>query len=245
MAADNSSTLDSFISAYQPDFPYAIDNELLVNWYPQRLVKRVNGESLLELGVGHGWSIDYLSNYFKRHLVIEGSPEIIKKFQGQFPECKAEIVEGYFETFDTTERFDVIAMGFILEHVDDPALILNHYRKFLRKGGSIFVAVPNAEALNKRIGYEAGMIDDFFILNAGDLALGHQRIFSLETLRDLFRKTGYKEIAMEGLLLKPFSTPQLNSLNLPPEVWQALLKVGINYPELCVAVMAQLQDDRV
>ncbi|MGT2489668.1 class I SAM-dependent methyltransferase [Cupriavidus basilensis] len=59
---------------------------------------------------------------------------MIELFRSNHPDSPARLVEGYFEDFDTDERFDVIVMGFILEHVDDPGLLLARYRRLPQAG---------------------------------------------------------------------------------------------------------------
>ena len=58
----------------------------------------------------------------------------------------------------------------------------------------MFVTVPNAKSLNRRLGLELGIIDDIYSLNANDLALGHQRQYCRDTLRQTLRKTGYRTL---------------------------------------------------
>lgn len=232
--------LDSFSQAYRKEFHYALDNELILNWYPKRIMKSALGESLLELGIGHGYSTERFAKHYKRHVVVDGSPEIIGQFQQQFPDCKAEIVCDYFEKFDTDELFDVIVMGFVLEHVDDPVQILKRYRKFLNPNGTVFVTVPNAQALNKRIGLQAGIIDDLYALSEADIAQGHQRLFSIESLKQLVVSAGYKPLTIEGMFLKPITTTQIKELALTKEILNAMMTVGIDYPELCVGLLMQI-----
>jgi 2-polyprenyl-3-methyl-5-hydroxy-6-metoxy-1,4-benzoquinol methylase len=123
--------LDNYLKAYEGDLQYDFDNEILLNWYPQRILKHTqNCKALLELGLGHGYTTSIFSKQFNRHVVLDGSAAIIKNFQTKYPDCKAEIVETYFEEFETNEKFDLIVMGFILEHVDDPIQILKHFINF-------------------------------------------------------------------------------------------------------------------
>lgn len=234
--------LDTFSPAYNDEFQYALDNELVLNWYPGRIMALAKGDSLLELGLGHGYSTTRFASHFTQHVVIDGSTEIITQFQRKYPECRAQIVHQLFESYETTERFDSIVMGFILEHVDDPAAILCKYRKFLKPGGSVFVTVPNAEALNKRFGHDAGLIRDLYALGPGDIQLGHQRVFSVATLEALANEQGYKSIHVEGIFLKPITTDQIKQLKLSPAILNAMMTVGVNYPELCVGILMELKD---
>jgi trans-aconitate methyltransferase len=234
-------TLDEHVTAYQGNNLYDFDNQILLTWYSQRVLRNaVRGASLLELGLGHGFSTNIFSGRFQPHVVLEGSAAVIDNFRGRFPDCQAHIVETYFEEFSTTDRFDVIVMGFILEHVDNPLTILDHYREFLSPRGKMFVAVPNAEVLNRRLGHLAGMLDDMTALSDNDRLLGHKRYYTVAKLRDEVERAGYTLERMEGIYLKPFTTRQIVSLQLDQKIIHSLCEVGVSYPELSCGILAEL-----
>ena len=235
-------SLDNFVAAYGEDFSYAFDNNIMLNWYPGRIMQLCPGRgSLLELGIGHGFTTNRFSKYFSRHVVIDGSASVIEQFRNHYPDCRAEVVQSYFEDFDTEERFDVIVMGFVLEHVADPGLVLQRFKKFLSPGGRCFVAVPNGESLHRRLGHAAGLLDDLMKLGRCDLELGHQRQYSLDSLSDQLREAGYRAVRKEGIFLKPLTTSQLQSLQLDENIIQAMCTVGIDYPELSCALLFQVE----
>jgi len=234
-------TLDNYVAAYQGDNLYDFDNEILLTWYPQRVLHHAGAaRSLLELGLGHGYTADIFSRRFSRHVVLEGSPAVISNFRGRRPDCRAEIVETWFESFVTDEHFDVIVMGFILEHVDNPQLILRRFRDFLAPGGKIFLAVPNAEVLNRRLGHLAGLLDDMNTLSENDILLGHKRYYTLESLSAEVVQAGCGVDRLEGIYLKPFTTRQIVSLQLDRKVIDALCSVGVQYPELSCGLLAEI-----
>jgi SAM-dependent methyltransferase len=234
--------LDKVSSEYKPGSATEIENNLILNWYPKRILERLGHESLgsvLELGIGHGYTTALFNNYFERHVVIDGSPAVIEQFRENYSLDTIEIVESYFETFDTNEAFDVLLMGFVLEHVDDPDLILTRYRKFMKPGGRLFIAVPNAKSLNRRLGLAMGKIDDIYSLNQNDLALGHKRNYCLDTLKEAIHRAGYDCVWEEGIYLKPLP---LGYMQLMPEFdsnLQAMLEVGVDFPELCVGLLVE------
>jgi trans-aconitate methyltransferase len=233
--------LDVHVAAYQGGNLYDFDNEILLTWYPQRVLHHARvARSLLELGLGHGYTTDIFSSRFARHVVLEGSPAVIRNFRDKYPDCSAEIVETWFESFATDERFDVIVMGFILEHVDDPLLILRRFRDFLAPGGKMFLAVPNAEVLNRRLGQLAGLLDDVTTLSENDLILGHKRFYSVATFSADIAQAGCGVDRLEGIYLKPFTTGQIVSLQLDRKVIDALCIVGIDYPELSCGLLAEI-----
>jgi trans-aconitate methyltransferase len=195
---------------------------------------------MLELGLGHGITANIFSKKFEKHVVLEGSPGVIQNFKESFPQCRARIVETYFETFDTEEKFDVIVLGFVLEHVEDPCEILSRYKNFLSPAGKMFVAVPNAEVLNRRLGQLAGMLENIEALSENDHLLGHKRYFTVRSLSATIARAGYQIEKMEGIFLKPFTTRQIVSLNLDARIIRALCEAAVDYPELSCAILAQV-----
>ncbi len=235
--------LDNHVQAYEGLSIYDYDNHIQLKWYPERVLRFSEGaSSLLELGLGHGIATNIFEQYFKRHVVVDASLAVIKNFRQHFPDSKVEIAESYFETFETSERFDVIVFGYILEHVDDPVLVLRHFRKFLAPGGRMFVAVPNAEVLNRRLGFMAGMLPDMQLLSEHDLLLGHKRYYTVESLRRNVQQAGYEIKRIEGIYLKPLSTSQMISLNLDDRIIRALCLTAIDYPELSCGILAELKE---
>lgn len=232
--------LDTHLKAYQKSYIYEFDNQIQMNWYPKRVVsEKQEGASLLELGLGHGITTNYYSNFFERHLVLDASPAVISYFKESFPNCKAEIQEVYFEDFETTEKFDLISMGFVLEHVDDPALVLAHYKQFLKPGGRIIATVPNAEVMNRKLGHIAGLLPDMQVLSEHDLVCGHKRYFTVQSFTDTIKREGYTIKRIEGIYLKPLTTAQMISLNLDEKIIEALCIMGIDYPELCCGILVE------
>lgn len=236
-----SNALDDHVGAYQGQSIYDFDNSIQLKWYPKRVATFANGaRSLLELGLGHGITATEFEQHFERHVVIDASPAVIQNFRDRFPTSKVEVVESFFETFDTSERFDVIMFGYILEHVDDPVRILKHFRPFLTEGGRMFVTVPNAEVLNRRLGYLAGMLPDMQDLSEHDHLLGHKRYYTVESLKEDIDQAGYSVKRLEGIYLKPLTTSQLLSLELDERIIDALCAVGVDYPELSCGILAEL-----
>lgn len=235
--------LDFYVRAYEGDLQYDFDNEILLNWYPKRILNFTKGsKSLLELGLGHGYTTNIFSDIFDRHVVVEGSLAVIQNFKKKYPICNCEIRNILFEEFSGDEKFDVIVLGFILEHVDYPIEILRHFRQFLNpNGGKMFVTVPNAEVLNRRLGNIAGMLPDMQTLSENDMILGHQRYYTVETLKDDILKAGYEIERLEGIYLKPFTTSQILSLALDRKIIDALCVVGVDYPELSCGILAQVK----
>lgn len=244
--------LDSYKQSYTTAFPYFEENLIIHMVYGKHIGQYIQSHGLrtaMSLGVGHTVVaqpiLQQLTNgTLERYVIVDGAPQIIEDFRHSLEPAPdgLELIEGYFETFTTSGRFDVIEAGFILEHVDDPAFVLSRLHQFLAPGGRIFIAVPNARSLHRLLGNMAGLLDDLYVLSPSDLALGHKRYFDLDTISALVREAGFKIVNTEGLMLKPFTTHQLNTLNLPPSVWQALVNISADYPEISNAIYLEVTE---
>ena len=229
-AAPSREDLDLYAEIYTND-PYERENILTDTDYAERCVRLATApRRWLELGLGRGARLRRISENSESVLALDGSPEIVSRHQGQYPNVRIELT--YFEDFETTERFQNIGMGFILEHVDDPRALLRKYRGMLAEGGSIFAAVPNASSLHRLLGHRAGFLPDLHLLSANDQRFGHKRFLTCAEWRAVFESEGLRIDRVEGLYLKPFTTTQMEKLELDPQVYRALLDIGRELPEI-------------
>jgi SAM-dependent methyltransferase len=61
------------------------------------------------------------------------------------------VFHGTVEEFATDERFDMIFMSHVIEHVLDPATTIGRLAELLKGGGVLYVETPNVAALDARI----------------------------------------------------------------------------------------------
>ena len=234
--------LDEHAAAYEGNSPYDLDNGILMRWYARRVVELTRGaRAVLELGLGHGFTAQVFAPEFEDYTILEGSAAVIAAFRRRCPGFRGRIVEGFFEDYAPPAPFDVVIMGFVLEHVEDPEGLLRRYGRLLGPGGRLFVAVPNAASMNRRLGHLAGLLPDLLQLSQHDLDLGHRRYFTTESLREAVERAGGEVVRMEGIYLKPLTTEQLRSLGLSPRIFEALCQLGTAYPELCCGLLAEVR----
>jgi trans-aconitate methyltransferase len=244
--------LDAFSSAYQKGFRHYEENILMLSSYADKLSTSLlarQPRSMISLGIGHqvvcSKIIQSMSNLLESYTIIEGSSAIIETLQMQYQLPNfVHIQHEFFEKYEPERQVDAIEMGFVLEHVDDPVGLLKRYRTFLSPNGSLYAAVPNAKSLHRMLGHEAGLLEDIYQLSPADRQLGHKRYYDLQTFSNLLRKEKFNIQQISGLLLKPFTTAQIASLQLPPNVLQALCTCATNLPEIANGIMIEATLDR-
>ena len=78
-------------------------------------------------------------------------------------------------------------------------------------------------------------------LGSADKALGHQRSYTVSSMANQLEYCGYKIINTEGIFLKPLTTNQLKSLELTKDVFEGMCKVGVDYPELSLGLLFEVE----
>jgi 2-polyprenyl-3-methyl-5-hydroxy-6-metoxy-1,4-benzoquinol methylase len=86
-----------------------------------------------------------------------------------------------------TAQFDLITMWEALEHVVCPADELRRVHNLLARGGLVALTVPNFDNLHFRV-----LQDRCFHGLGGPGNPGHMNMFTLATLKAMFRKTGFQ-----------------------------------------------------
>jgi len=104
------------------------------------------------------------------------------------------------------EKFDVIILADILEHLISPATVLNQIKKFVTENTDIIISLPNIALWRIRLNLLFGR---FNYTNRGILDKTHLRFYTLKSAKELISKSGYKiqnifiaqpQIPFEGIL---------------------------------------------
>lgn len=240
--------LDNYQDSYNKEFKFFDENYYFLSHFAVKVcdvLRKKSYESVLSLGVGHQIVNESIrsefNNNLKSYTILEGSLNLINDLSLNIRDHqdKMNFVHTYFEDYQTDLLFDMIEMGFILEHVDDPGLILRKYKDYLKPNGTVFIGVPNAGSLHRLIGFEAGLLDSIYTLSEYDLRLGHKRYFDLNSISKLVIDSGYNIKNISGLLLKPITTGQMAHLGWKKNIYEALLKIGDRYPELSNGILIE------
>ena len=88
-----------------------------------------------------------------------------------------------------SHKFDVLIFADILEHLENPLLLLRTSKKYLKKDGYIIVSIPNVVVWNIRLKFLFG---SFTYKESGTLDKSHLRFFTKKTALELVNNAGYK-----------------------------------------------------
>lgn len=97
-----------------------------------------------------------------------------------------------------SDKFDLITLWDVFEHIKDGKAYLNAFREILSDNGLLFLQVPNAMSLAARVMQEHSNVYD---------GLEHVNLYSPETLKLVAEKTGFKVVQMQTVI------PEMNVLN--------------------------------
>jgi len=223
--------------------------ELVSQWYDSRhglnreiikraaahIVSRAHGKRALELGSANGVMTEELAARFPHLDVVEAAPRYAQHARGLLPP-RGRVYHCLFEEFQPKCRYHTIVMSWILEHVADPRDLLTRARDWLAPRGEIHLVVPNAESLHRRVGLAMGLLPRLNHLNESDIAIGHRRVYTWQTLSDHIAAAGLRLVEMQGLLLKPLPNALMESY--PPDLRAAFFELSSLAPRLCSEIYA-------
>lgn len=90
-----------------------------------------------------------------------------------------------------SEKFDVILIMHVLEHLVDPWKVLEETKKYLKEDGEVIIAMPNISNFYNRWSIFRGNFD---YEDVGVMDRTHLRFFNIKTTKELIEKSGYIEL---------------------------------------------------
>ncbi|APR37486.1 methyltransferase type 12 [Paraburkholderia sp. SOS3] len=191
--------------------------------------RHLNGRNILELGPAEGLMTELLLRKGIPLTVVEGSHKFCESISSRFPQVN--VVHSLFEEYRPAEKYDNIILGHVLEHVVDPVALLVRVKAWLKEGGKVFAAVPNAQSIHRQAAVIMGLLACEDELNESDLHHGHRRVFGLDAFRECFVGAGLTIDVSGGYWLKPLSNGQIEG-HWTPSMIAAFMELGERYPEI-------------
>lgn len=196
-----------------------------------KILELCRGESVLDLGSADVFMAEALSPFFKTIVSVDGSKELIDRARARLgKDTNITLVNSLIEEFDTPQKFDLVLLSFILEHVTDPVAVAARALSFVKPGGSMMVMVPNARSLHRRVGVALGLLSKVDDFSEEDIRQGHRRVYTEELLCDELRQAGANIEISGTFFIKPLSNPQMEQLGT--ELADAFFEVSRDLPGL-------------
>lgn len=163
--------------------------DLQMNFQENR-IKRVkdlinNDSEILEVGCSTGYFLEAIKNKVSKVVGIELDPNHAK-FAKEF--CDLKIYQQALEDIEFgKEKFDVIFMFQVLEHIQKPLEFLRNCKKILKPNGTIYVEVPNIDDALFSV-YRIKSFEERYF------RAPHVYYYSKITLEKMFNKAGLQGI---------------------------------------------------
>ncbi len=196
----------------------------------ERFLKTGN---ILELGPAEGLMTQNLVKFDENLYVIEGSEIFAKDLKFNFPQIN--VVNSLFENAEIKLKFDNIVLGHVLEHVENPQIVLEKVKGWLKPDGIVLCAVPNANSIHRQAAVEMQLINSVFDMSEKDIHHGHMRIYTPETFKKEFENAGFQIIDFGGYWLKPISDSQIQE-TWTQKMLDAFMKLGEKFPETAAEI---------
>jgi SAM-dependent methyltransferase len=196
--------------------------------------------SLLELGSFKGDLTSRFLPYFDDVTCVEASDVAIKTARDKLGN-RATFVNALFEAVSLPKQYDNIALTHVLEHLDDPVLVLKRINtEWLADDGRLLLVCPNANAPSRQIAVKMGLISHNAAVTPAEAAHGHRCTYSLDTLERDATAAGLKVIHRAGIFFKALANFQWDRLLqtdiISPEYLEGCYELGQHYPDLCSSI---------
>lgn len=180
------------------------------------------GKRVLDVGCWNGDMAAVLGHYNPRVVGIELDPIAAQRAAKVLDRVVVADISGLdFDAALDGERFDAIVFGDVLEHVHDPAAVLEAAVKVLDTDGVVIASIPNVAHGSVRLRLLMG---EFDYTETGLLDRTHVRFFTRQSVLDLFRGVGLAVVDLRRTTLDPLLAPErpLDEADVPADVLASL-----------------------
>ena len=218
-------------------YVYRFDFDVMHSYMIRSFVPFFNKGSVLELGSFRGDFTGRLLEHFDDVTCVEASDAAVEEARRKLGN-KVVFVTSLLETARLPRRYDNIVLTHVLEHLDDPVLVLRRIdEEWLEEGGRLFLVCPNANAPSRQIAVKMGLISHNAAVTPGEAGHGHRRTYTLDTLERDALAAGLRVVHRSGIFFKALANFQWDRLLrtdiISEEYLDGCYKLGQQYPDLC------------
>ncbi len=221
-------------------YTYDFDLEVMHHFMLKSFVPFFKKGNLLELGSFKGDFTKRFLPYFKDITCVEASDEAINVARKKLND-RVKFIHSLFETVSLPSKYDNVVLTHVLEHLDDPILVLKRINdEWLSKKGRLFLVCPNANAPSRQIAVKMGLISHNCVVTSAEKEHGHRTTYTLDTLERDTKVAGLKVVYRSGIFFKALANFQwdmlLNTEIISPEYLEGCYQLGQQYPDLCSSI---------
>ena len=120
-------------------------------WYRRHLAvyewiaERVKGLDVVDMACGEGYGSAVLAKRAARVTGVDANPEAHAHAVAKYTRPGLSFARDLVQTW--AEPVDAVVFLQTIEHVDDPAAILEHFKRILKPGGAAYITTPNVLTL--------------------------------------------------------------------------------------------------
>lgn len=160
--------------------------EIVSSFRPFRLTGR-----LLDVGFGAGVFLDAGKNAGWARSGTEVSERAVEQALSRgYDVRRADLTSAGF----SSDWFDVVCAGEVVEHLADPGGFLREVARILRPGGLFWATTPNGRGFSARV-----MKLEWSVVAPGE----HRQLFSMDGLRTLLQRNGFESAQLHASALNP------------------------------------------
>lgn len=229
-------------------YAYTFDVDVMHPFMLKSFESFFRAGNFLELGSSKGDFTKRLLNYSNNITCVEASSLALDAARRDLGD-QVSFVHSPFETADLPSKYDNIILTHVLEHIDDPLLVLKRINnEWLSKVGRFFLVCPNANAASRQIAVKMGLISHNSAITDAEKDHGHKRTYSLNTLENDARQAGLNVVHRSGIFFKALANFQwdrlLNTNIISPEYLEGCYQLGQQYPDLCSSIFLVCEKGR-
>jgi 2-polyprenyl-3-methyl-5-hydroxy-6-metoxy-1,4-benzoquinol methylase len=106
--------------------------------------RRVGARRVIDMACGEGYGSHLLAASGAATVVgVDANPEAFDHARLRYVRPNLSFERGLVETFGEPGTFDAVVFLQTIEHVHDPAAVLEHFKRLLAPGGVAYISTPN------------------------------------------------------------------------------------------------------
>ncbi|MGZ3861851.1 MAG: class I SAM-dependent methyltransferase [Bacteroidia bacterium] len=221
-------------------YAYNFDFDVMHPFMLKSFIPFFKQGNFLELGSFKGDFTKRFIPHFKDITCVEASEEAIKYAKNALG-TDIKFVHSLFENASLPTKYDNIVLTHVLEHIDDPVLVLKRINdEWLSDTGRFFLVCPNANAPSRQIAVKMGLITHNSAVTLAEKEHGHRITYTLDTLERDARAAGLKVVHRSGIFFKALANFQwdrlLNTDIISEAYLEGCFQLGQQYPDLCSSI---------